>query len=753
MATILMKAVISLGVLSLGAAVVQVQQDRTITQVVKLLQDMLEKSKKEGDEERVIYAKFKCYCDQSEADKKASIEELTEQISLLEAKIEETQGSTGGLSSECAELKTKMADNRDALDTATTVRNKQHKAFEAEEDDLETAIGQMNDAIKTLGAVGADQTMSAGADTKQFMAGKGASLLSLETQMHTALDAATALMTPTQASKTTAFLQAPFTGTYTSQSAQVLGILKSMRDTFEANLASARTTEKEQEDAFLKLEDILNKAHKEMSESYKSKQKDLGGNDGDLASDKKTLAVAEKKKASDEKFLSKLIPLCEDKAASYQNRKLLRANEEAAIAEAISILNSDEAFATFGTVSATSNTDKLNFLQLRSAHRRIDGTRAKTKMILQSAAKDAHSKRLSKVVSLLTADNPFETVLAEIDNMLEVIVEEGKADKENYDWCKKERKDNKADKKQKEKEMLSLEKEINKLENRINDPKDGLKAVIAETEDSLVKNRESQTTETKERLGENLAYQQDIKNLVQAESILKRAIKALTTYYDDLEAKLEAGEAAFLQEDPKPPEAWAGDKSGETRAYTGQSGKGGSKDVLGMLGFILDETIAENKAAHAAEEKAQVDYEDSMIDLKANEQSDEKLLAKTQDNLAQSEKDLLEANEDLVATTKDRDAIVDYLLKIKPGCDFIDDNFKLREKNRGIESEALRKAIRLIKRTPAYKTFDSESTVESYGDCKKPCVKNEAHVKCKACMADVTIPAYCAGHKGTPGCK
>jgi len=372
---------------------------------------------------------------------------------------------------------------------------------------------------------------------------------------------------------------------------------------------------------------------------------------------------------------------------------------------------------------------------------------------LQSAAKDAHSKRLSKVVSLLTADNPFETVLAEIDNMLEVIVEEGKADKENYDWCKKERKDNKADKKQKEKEMLSLEKEINKLENRINDPKDGLKAVIAETEDSLVKNRESQTTETKERLGENLAYQQDIKNLVQAESILKRAIKVLKTYYDDLEAKLEAGEAAFLQEDPKPPEAWAGDKGDETRAYTGQSGKGGSKDVLGMLGFILDETIAENKAAHAAEEKAQADYEDSMTDLKAREKSDEELLAKTQDNLAQSEKDLLEANEDLVATTKDRDAIVDYLLKIKPGCDFIDDNFKLREKNRGIESEALRKAIRLIKRTPAYKTFDSESTVESYGDCKEPCVKNEAHVKCKACMADVTIPAYCAGHKGTPGCK
>ena len=45
--------------------------------------------------------------------------------------------------------------------------------------------------------------------------------------------------------------------------------------------------------------------------------------------------------------------MCEEKAKGYANRKLLRANEEAAIAEAISILNSDEAFETFGNSDAT----------------------------------------------------------------------------------------------------------------------------------------------------------------------------------------------------------------------------------------------------------------------------------------------------------------------------------------------------------------------------------------------------------------
>merc|ERR1719281_1542206 len=112
----MMKFLALFALMSLGAAM---EGDRTITQVVKLLQDMLDKSKAEGDEERKIYAKFKCYCDQSETEKNDSIKKLTEQISILESKIEEIQGETGGLSSEVADLKAKMAENKQAQKDAT----------------------------------------------------------------------------------------------------------------------------------------------------------------------------------------------------------------------------------------------------------------------------------------------------------------------------------------------------------------------------------------------------------------------------------------------------------------------------------------------------------------------------------------------------------------------------------------------------------------------------------------------------------
>merc|ERR1719265_2795863 len=141
-----------------------------------------------------------------------------------------------------------------------------------------------------------------------------------------------------------------------------------------------------------------------------------------------------------------------------------------------------------------------------------------------------------------------------------------------------------------------------------------------------------------------------------------------------------------------------------------------------------------------------------MTQLKEKEARDEKSLASLKEQLAEAEEKLLRAKEDLKATVADKEAIEAYLLKIKPGCDFITTNFDLREKNRATETAALEKAEKLIKGTPAYQAAVNEATVESYGDCKGPCVKDADDVKCKACMADVTIPAYCAGHEGTKGC-
>jgi len=292
--------------------------------------------------------------------------------------------------------------------------------------------------------------------------------------------------------------------------------------------------------------------------------------------------------------------LCAKTAAGFDTRKLLRANEETAIAEAISILDSDDAFASFGTTDATSK-GGVKFIQVRA----VNSGAPTAQSVLRQAAKETKSPRLSKVLALLQAENPFDEVLAEIAKMIELIGEEGDADKENLDWCNKERKENKATLAKKKKEILSLEKTIDDLTKAIEDPKTGLKAQIQATEQSLVDNKESQTKQSADRLEENVAYQQDVKNLVKAQSILTKATKVLKVYYDDLEAKLASGDA-FIQQEPE---------VFKDNSFKGQSGKGG--DVITMLEFINSESVKEENEAHQDEEEAQAGYEDSMTKLKA----------------------------------------------------------------------------------------------------------------------------------------
>merc|ERR1719359_2148912 len=116
----------------------------------------------------------------------------------------------------------------------------------------------MKDAISVLSAVGADQTKSTGADNKQFMAGK---FLQVQAEVQSALNAASALMTPEERSTSTAFLQGPFTGTYTSQSAVVMGILENMRDTFKKNLGDAIRTEGDAKKVYDEFMDLKKKNH------------------------------------------------------------------------------------------------------------------------------------------------------------------------------------------------------------------------------------------------------------------------------------------------------------------------------------------------------------------------------------------------------------------------------------------------------------------------------------------------------------
>jgi len=393
--------------------------------------------------------------------------------------------------------------------------------------------------------------------------------------------------------------------------------------------------------------------------------------------------------------LAKLQTICTEKAKEYERRTALRTNEQAAIAQAISILNSDEAFETFGKVESTK--EKVFFLQRSSIKRHFvrpgNDKRQRLAMQLSKVATAQRSVLTSKVIVMLQMGNPFAKVLSEIDKMLELLSAEQKVDDDQLDWCKKEQDESNNNLDSKKAQISSLEEVITKLDVQINDPVTGFKTLIKADEETLLQNSDSQVTETKARTSNNVEYQANIANLVGAAELLTTAVRVLEKYYSQL-----LGKDAFLAlankavKQPEPPEIWDG-------VYKGQSEH---TDAVSLLKFILENTQKEETAAHDAELADQHTFEDSMTELKKEEASVQENIAALRLSLATKEKELIGKKEDLEATTAAKESVEAYLLKIKPGCDFITTHIDERTKKRGEEKAALENAKTLIKDTPAY---------------------------------------------------
>jgi len=737
------------GLTQSGRTVALVEGDRAVTQIVKLLKTMLEDSQKEGDEEKTLYEKFKCYCDDNTEEKTKSVKDLTKEIGLLRANIEELQGSTGLLSKQTADLKAEMDKNEQTREEAKELRKDEKEAFEKTEKDLKEAIGQLKTAVDILADVGADQNLEESAEHERFMAGynkdKEDSLLKLKASVKQALLAARTVVTPQQRQKALAFIQGPFAGSYSSQSGEIFGILSNMKETFETNLKTAEASEKAAIAAHEQFMKTKEEDFDTMKKSYDSKQSTMSDNDDGLGDKKTLLEEAERQLEEDEAFLEKLTPMCEKKSEEFEKRNAFRVQEHAAITQAIAILDNDKAFKTFGEVKATGSEGKTGFfLQISAAVASpVDDARRSAMLSLLRAPR--RSARLMRVAALLSSGNAFTKVLESIEKMKELIVEEAKVDKEQFDFCKEERKENNDKKDEKKEQIEDLESGIAELEKSIDDPETGLKAMIAESEESLEENSKSQSDETKARREENLLYQKSVSNTADAVEMLQMGLAALEKFYDDLKKKEDEDlELVQRREDPEPPKTW------EEGSFKGQSESGNK--VIGMIKFVLESTEKEEAAHHDGEQKAQADYEDSMAELKEAQGELQESLVKTKGELAEAEKTLVMKRQSLEKTERERLAIEQYLEKLKPGCDFITDNFETREKNRETETEALDKAAKLLKGTSAYASAKAAEKEEGFGKCKETCLKTEPHADCQACLADVSVPGYCAGHPDTPGC-
>jgi len=639
-----------LGGASALASDTAVNGDRTMTKVVKILQDMLEKSQKEGAVERDLYAKFKCYCDDNEANKKEEIKEFTKMIQELENEIDEVQADTGKLSTMCAEYKQGMADNEEFRKNAQSVRDKENEAFKSEETDMVDGIGAMDQAIETLSEVGADQTAAASLSQQKTTL--------LKASVKEALAAVRVLLNNKQKKTVGAFLQAPFTGTYTAQSGEIVGILKNMRDTFKENLATIRAGEKKAAEAHEKIMKTKEEEFETMKTGYEEGQSKLGDNDDQLADLREQLDEAKGELAAAEDFLAKLKESCSSKAAEWAARQKSASEELGAIAKAQEIL--EDGVKEFLQVSSkTGSTDE-------------DEKRQQVADIVRKLASKNHGFALSQIAAAATSD-PFGKVRGLIESMIDRLTKEAAEEADAKSFCDSET--SKSKKKQadltadSDRHAARIEKATANKAQLLEQIK-GLEASIAEMDSS-------QSKATSLRQQEHEEYLQASSDYKQSAEAVANAISVLNDYYS---------KGSFLQ---------VASKVGQAPEFNSAK-----TDVAGTIMEMLE--VAESDftkllaEAEAEESSAQDAYD------KLTQENKVARAAATTDakgkgaEVKQLETSLLNYKEDHATTSKELDAVLAYLDKLKPQCETKVMTYAERKAKREEEIEGLKQALEIL---------------------------------------------------------
>merc|ERR1719235_3052615 len=340
----------------------------------------------------------------------------------MDALIADKSAVNAAYSQEAAKLEADMAENKKGQGDATATRGKEEEAFEKEEEDLVKGIEQLDKGIDILAAVGADQTVSGDSDSELLMAkdatesakamfmSKKSVVKKLDDNLKEALRAASVWMDDKQRGMVSSFLQAPFTGNYNAQSGEIVGVLKNMNDTFTANLKNARQVEAKALADFTAMKKVLDEEYDEASDLFEKRKKEIGETAELISTTTSERDTADTRLADDQEFLASLTDRCAKKKADFDKRNMLRSQEEAAIAEAIAVLNSDAAFETFGKVSATS-TGATGFIQIsKSEDQDMQKVASTAAAALARTSKELHSVRLAKIAMALQSKNRRRTL-------------------------------------------------------------------------------------------------------------------------------------------------------------------------------------------------------------------------------------------------------------------------------------------------------------------------------------------------------
>jgi septal ring factor EnvC (AmiA/AmiB activator) len=536
-------------ILSLSASV-DAGRSSTLTtenpmrKIIGMLQDMAKELEREGELEKEIFDKAICACEGGTASLEKTISDSTASIEELTAKVASGNAEKAQLTQDVTDHKATAATATSDLEEATMLREKEHKQFLATEKDTKTNLAGLAGAIPAIekGMGGAALMQMPGNENKMEHLRRFVEV--------------TKLLGNDERSNVLAFLDQGSDDASTQQTqgaGEILGILKNMKDEMEKDLADLQSQDVKDHESFNELKAAKTEEISLNEKSVIEKEKRIGGLALELSEGNHALEDSEEEKANAEKFLANMKEQCATVEKDKAMREKMRADEIAAISEAVGILNDDDALEVFKKAvpsAALVQQPKKTYdalLQLASqkgVHVKATHRHRIALLSFNSKTKRSHEEPPAEEGPPDTGASAEKLVGHMIDGMVGVLHDEDVGDEHKKAWCANETEVSHAIEAEKKETIEKTTTEIAEQEDELATTVAEIKALIAKIADLDKMVHEA----TEQRKEEHQEFVDSFATSATALRLVDKAIKRLERFYspEKVAAEKKAVEEAAL---------------------------------------------------------------------------------------------------------------------------------------------------------------------------------------------------------------
>merc|ERR1740138_1341135 len=480
----------------------------------------------------------------------------------------------------------------------------------------------------------------------------------------------------------------PTAGSYSPQSDTIFGILTQMKDEFEANLSQEQKEEMKAIEDYEALKEAKTEQIAAGKETLDLMEGEHSANIKALSDAKEDLQLTTDQRSEDVEYLRNLRLTCQDLDNQWEKRSKMRAEETKAVAEALAIIASDD--------NREHLMNTISFLQESREAVQLRRRRQGAAGILRKAAGDLdvetddllaawHGRagakssgagkspqaRLSTLAVTVEIDS-FKEVKQIMDKMMVDLKTEMSEEVTFKAYCLEEIKNNEKMNYTKTVEKEDLEAKIESLEEAIAK----YNKEIEEAKSKIVSNEKAMKSASQTREAENKEFQSVVADQRAAQTILKKVLAALKSFYD---------KKALLQQQQ-------GASQTPPAQFNKYSKNAGSVSVMGLIEQIVGDSVALEKESIAAETQAQADYEKFAKDTTTENKALGELVVFKTKAVASAKVEKADTEATHEATVDELESLAQANADLHSECDFTLKNFDIRQRARLQEIEAIQKA-------------------------------------------------------------